>query len=273
MRFQSILTILAFILGMGALPPTVRAGNQPTRLSAANIVHQSAQRYASLASYRDQGTVASTLGKIVTASYSFTIKLARTNRYQICWWQPEHTQVPKGVVWSAGHGNYLWLKNSSRPRKTRNRETDLAMAAGISGGVVATIPETFFHARWGNQLGVAAMRSRRLPDGSVGNIDCYVVAYGNRGHTNTLWIGKRDLLIHQIERFTSAARVKKTMEEQAKTNPHVRALLQETNPQLFQDSRTIEIHRSIQSNPGLTNLDFEFHPPARKPSQAKQKSK
>jgi len=264
MKVRSTTILTAILAGtlitMTSMPAL--AADKPTDLSAADIIKQAAQKYANLTSYSDEGATAATLGKITAASYTFTIKLARTNRYQICWWEPDNIYIPKGVVWSADDGNHLWMGGDFTPRKCADREMALASATGISGGVAASIPGTFFKMNWGNQLGASTAAAKRQADEKVGDIDCFVLSHGEGGRTNTLWIGKSDFLIHQIENDTSAALLKKTLEDQAKTNPQLRSVLDSSGTQMFQDSKSIEIHRNIKLNPSLTAKDFDFHVPA-----------
>ena len=254
-----------FILFLiGAALTIAHAGDAPADLSAADIIRQSQAKYAALTSYSDEGTTVATLGAATASSYTFTINLARTNLYQILWRQEGEVFAPKGVVWSAGDGDFLWLGNNFEPRKCRDRETALASATGISGGAAASIPGTFFKMNWGNQLAAASLNSRRQADEKLGGVDCYVLTHGAGGRTNILWIGRQDLLIHQIENDTSAATMKALMEEQAKKNPALRDMLETSGERLFQDSKSIETHDHIRLNPPLTKTDFEFKAPAAK---------
>jgi hypothetical protein len=250
--------LVFFAIGLRTLPAA--AADTATALSAAAILQRSAETYAALTNYSDEGATASKLGNITAASYTFTIKLARTNLYQICWYAPDQIYVPKGVVWSAGDGDYLWMGADFKPRKSASREMALAGATGISGGAAASLPGTFFKMRWGNQLAGTA-GTRRLADEKIGDTDCFVLTHDHGGRTNTLWIGKKDFLIHQVENDTSGDLIKKTLEEQAKTHPEVRSILEQSGPDMFQNSRTIEVHRDIKLNQPMRRADFAFHPP------------
>ncbi len=253
---------IAVILSFGIPAGQAHAGDAPASLSAAEIIKQAAAKYASLKSYSDEGATASKLGNLIAASYTFNIKLARSNLYQVIWWEPDQVYTPKGVVWSAGNGNFLWMGKSFTKQKCADQERALASATGISGGVAANIPGTFFKMNWGNQLGVTADGARRKADEKIGDVDCFVLTHGAGGRTNILWIGKNDFLIHQVENDTSAALLKRTLEEQAKKNPQIRTLLETAGSQMFQDSKTVETHRHIVINPLLTATDFDYHVPA-----------
>jgi outer membrane lipoprotein-sorting protein len=247
---------LPAILSLVSLATTCVAGDQAT-LTATDILKQSAARYAALNSYSDEGVSVSTLGTNIAASYSFTLKLARTNLYLIIWREPG-APSPRGVAWDAGGGDFLWMGKGTSPAKYTNRLDVLSRATGISGGAAAAVPGTFFDMNWGSQLRAYMNDSTRAADDKVGDTDCYVLTRGSNGHTNTLWIGKQDLLIHQVENDTSAAAVRAALEAQAARNPQVRALLDSNDPQLGQDVRSVETHANITANPSLTTADFHY---------------
>jgi outer membrane lipoprotein-sorting protein len=257
-----LLALVAVISFVGNPTPLANAGNASADLSAADILKQTAEKYASLTSYSDEGSTVATLGTITAINFTFTIKLARTNLYQIAWWQEDQVYIPKGVVWSAGDGNFVWMGKNFKPQKHTEMELALASATGISGGAAASVPGTFFKLKWGNQLDGSKAESKRKADEKIGDVDCYVLTHGAGGQTNILWIGKQDLLIHQVENDTSGAFMKTTLEEQAKKTPQIRAMLEASGGELFKETKSIEIHRNILINPPLTKTDFDFKAPA-----------
>jgi hypothetical protein len=238
------------------------AADNVTILSAAEIIKQTRAKYASLSSYRDEGTAVATLGTNLASGNAFTIKLARTNLYQIVWRQAGELHAPKGVVWSAGSGDFLWKGKGSKPEKAVSQEKALASATGSSGGAAASVPSIFFKMSMGNPMSMAAIAGTRSADDKVGDVDCYVVTHGVGGRTNTLWIGKADFLIRQIENDTSAAALKDLLEAQAKANPQIRALIEANGAQMFQDSKSVEMHQKIVINPPLIPADFNYQVPA-----------
>ncbi len=264
MKIKSLLLIATISLAVNQAPLAL-ATDATTDLSAADILKRAAAKYAALTSYSDEGTTVATLGTLTASSYTFTINLARTNLYQIVWRKADEFYIPKGVVWSAGDGNFLWMGKNFKPQKQPSMELALAGATGISGGAAASIPGTFFKMKWGNQLGAASADTKSKPDEKIGDVDCYVLTHGTGGRTNILWIGKQDFLIHQVENDTSAALMKTMMEEQAKKMPQIRAMLESAGAQLFQENRSVETHQNIRINPPLTKADFDFKVPAAKP--------
>ena len=132
-------------------------------------------------------------------------------------------------------------------------------ATGISGSAAASIPGTFFKMNWGNQLGAAVRSAKRKADERIGDVDCYVLTREARGTTQTLWIGKQDLLIRQVERITSAKVLAAALEGEAKKHPEVQAMLDRNKASgipLAQETKSVETHTNIRVNPQLSPADF-----------------
>ena len=251
-----ILLIFCLALTLAAATLPTLAADDPAG-PAADIVKQSLAKYASLTSYSDEGATVSTLGKTIAKSYLFTLKLARTNLYQVVWRQAGEIS---GATWSAGNGDFLWMGTGFELKKCKDRENALARATGVSGGVAANLPGTFFNMSWGGLLRAHQADFTRAPDDKVNDVDCFVLTHEANGRTNTVWIGKQDFLIHQIETDTSAKVVRAALEAQAQKNPEIRALLDSNDPQVSEDVKSIETHRNIVINPPLqpANLDFQL---------------
>jgi hypothetical protein len=133
----------------------------------------------------------------------------------------------------------------------------LASATGISGGAAASIPGTFFSMNWSNQLGSSASSAKRQANDKVGDVVCYVFTSDLKGQTRTHWIGKEDLLIHQVRTVTSAAAMEAAQAEAAKRNPEIAARLLKSKPQGITSTET---HENIVVNQKLADKDFV--PPA-----------
>jgi hypothetical protein len=261
--FSLRLALLALLLSPA--PLRLAAADSTNDLTAGQIVQQARAAYAKLTSYRDAGKSVTTMGSLTAASFNFTIQLARTNLYKVVWWQGEESFTPKGAVWSAGNGNYLWMAAlGATARKEQSQELAIASATGISGGAAASIPGTFFKMNWGGVL-AAATQSARLPDEKIGDADCFVLKSDAKGRTNILWIAKSDFLLRQIENDVSGTQIKNMMEEQAKNNAQVRNMLAAAGTQMFQDTRMVETHEAIKVNEPVAPGDFDFQVPAAKP--------
>jgi uncharacterized protein YneF (UPF0154 family) len=136
-------------------------------------------------------------GKPQKASSTFSLRLSKPDFYLIEWRQKVNSQgTEDGAVWSAGEGNFLWVSRDGKPKKQKDRNTALAMAAGDSFEVAGTIPSIFYDegANVLRVLGTPAMMADEKIDGD----DCYVIS-GTLGNRKTLlWISRKTFLIRQI---------------------------------------------------------------------------
>ena len=209
------------------------------KLTPHEIVKQAQDAYAALSSYSDNGMVGmDAAGYAVTTKFS--IRLQRPNQYLINWTQTSNRPGAEiqGSVWSDGTSDYLLFIAGSpnqgkpaEPQKVRDMQMALGSATGPSGFAAATIPGIFFYQYWGDVLGVPASGKAKLtmhPDENVGGVECYVIssfidlsqqpapvqsskASGMEKlgtSTITLWIGKRDHLIHQTRKVSEGAIMK-----------------------------------------------------------------
>ena len=240
--------LLAASAGMAARAGDAVADN----LRAADILKKSQAQYTALTNYSDEGKAVSVLGETSVAPCNYTIKMARPHLYRIAWDQDSGFFDQKGAVWSVGAGDFL--KMGTSVQKEPNMSLALSSAAGISGGAAASIPGAFFNVVWGNPLGVPPLTEKRLPDAKVDSVDCFVLARDLQGTTTTLWIGKADFLIHQVQRVTSAQAVKARLAEAAKQDPKLAASLPATAAQAITST---EIHTHIVVNQKLSPADFD----------------
>jgi RNA polymerase sigma factor (sigma-70 family) len=241
---------MAVLLAGGAATVAISQTSSDDKLTPQEIIEKSQDTYASLSSYSDEGKTVSTIGSTTVAPTTFTIKLARPNLYRIEWQQNNGFLDQKGVVWSAGYGDFLKI-GDREPVKSSDKESALAGATGISGGAAASIPGTFFKMNWGNQLGASIQSAKRKNDEKIGDTDCYVLTQEKGGLTRTLWIGKQDFLIHQLENDTSAAFMKAEVEKAAKKNPEM-----QLRPSVAGDRKFIETHMNISMNQKFSASDF-----------------
>ena len=105
-------------------------------LSPEAIFQRALREYASLTSYRDEGTTRSTLNG-TTITRAFTIRLARPNLCRIAWEQTTasggaKTTDKQEAIWSAGEG--CFMETASGAKKRSSLELTLNGATGISGG-------------------------------------------------------------------------------------------------------------------------------------------
>lgn len=239
---------IATALIVGGAAVGVFQGSNNDGWQPSDIIKKSRDTYAALTSYRDEGTTADTIGNDTIAPHEFTIRLARPDLYRIAWRQDMGFFVSTGAVWSAGNGDQLAANGS--PVKYPDKETALSAATGVSGRAAGSIPGTFFQMNWGDQLGRAPSMTRKK-DEKIGDANCFVLTDVKNGRTRTLWIGKEDFLIRQIEHKTSAADLQALLEAEARKHP---GLALPTS--VSGDSTSIEIHSHIVVNQPFTKTDF-----------------
>jgi len=250
-KIRSFIGISVAVLLVSGSPTVVFSNDVAGDNLSPNQIFEKAQgKYASLASYSDDGQIVATMNN-TAINTTFTIRLARTNFYRIEWQQntessysTNNTQVQ--AVWSSGAGNHLEMGHE--PQNEDSREIALATATEISGGAAGTIPRTFFNMQWGDQLNGSGLNQNRQPDEKVGNVDCYVFSRESQGRIKTIWIGKQDFLIHQIRTFTTAEAMQAMMVKVTKGNFEMNSNIHSFT--------LIETHANIVLNPQFSRLDF-----------------
>lgn len=247
LKFAMSIGIVALLAG-GVVKVAISQTSHSGRLGAPEIIKRSQAAYAALTSYSDEGKTVFSLG---TNPTTFSIKLARPNLYHIGWTGDRGFFTGTGLVWSAGSGYFYKMDQFNTPIKNDNMDMSLISAIGVSGGAAASIPGTFFNLHWGNKLGAAMQTAIIKPDEKIDAVDCYVLTQKNAGGTQTLWIGKQDFLIRQIEGDCSLADIIASMEALAKQHPGIKLL-----PNMGGYIKTVETHRNIVTNPPLTESDF-----------------
>ena len=200
---SAILLMSVLMNGTAMMAQSIDATNND--LSAGEIFAKAQANYSSLASYSDEGRVVTSLDG-ATSVTTFTTRLARANFYLIEWQQQGGSDVAgnTGVqdVWSSGADNFLergyGLQNETTP--------DIALdeAGCFSSGAAATVPMTFFNLQWKDEWSGSESGEVRQSDERVGGVDCFVLKSEAQGQTKTLWIGKQDFLIHQVQTEMSA---------------------------------------------------------------------
>ena len=130
---------------------------------------------------------------------------------------------------------------------------------GISSSAATTIPATFFKMASSDQLGGPSSDEKRQADEKVGDADCYVLASELNGTTKTLWIGKQDFLIHQIQNCKSARSPAKVAPPPLAAPANIRletiAALEKAG---FPGITSTETHMNIVINQSLSKADFDY---------------
>jgi RNA polymerase sigma factor (sigma-70 family) len=248
LKFAIGCSAFALLAGGGAVVAIsqIQSGD---KLTAQEIIQKSRDAYAALSSYTDEGKIISSIGTNSVAPHTFAIKMSRPNLYRINWKQDSGFFVSTGMVWSAGNGDFQ--KTTVSSRQERNKEEAFSSAAGISGGATVNVPGAFFDIESGNPFGSATKVATRLPDEKIGGADCYVLTRASGERIKTLWIGKLDFLIRQVQNDTSAAGLKAVMEAAARKHPE-----RPIPAAVAGDSQSVETHTNIMVNQPLTQKDF-----------------
>ena len=199
------------LLAGGAVTVAVSQSSDSDKWTPEEIIRKSQEAYAALSSYRDTGAFIEERGN-QTQTITFNIRLQRPALYRVEWSKSEVSgqfnrdtvltaNSSKGVIWSAGGENFLAIDANAPKNTFQDLQMTLNSTRGLSGQASTTIPGVFFKLTWpagygGNVLDQTYATIERLKDETVNGVDCYVVS-SRRAGTTTLWIGKRDSLLHQ----------------------------------------------------------------------------
>ena len=295
----------AILLAGGAATMAVSQTSGGDKLTAMEIAKQSQDAYAALSSYSDTGTVvAESAGGNVNTT--FTTRLQRPNLYHVDWSQTSGTtpgaSQSKGSVWSSGDGYFMQMSVAGReiyptPVNQHTMQMSLGASAGVSSSASSTIPGVFFgELSKSDVLGLAVKGASKMitltkePDAKIGDVDCHAFTsaidpskfpgggklpngMGTVGKTSTtLWIGKKDHLIHQVRQTidTSSMSMPAMSDETIKTTlenlkqPATPAAIEawrtqmETAMKKAQGSKAVftQMHENIVVNQKFSPADF-----------------
>jgi hypothetical protein len=190
--------------------------------------------------------------------------MARQNMYRIQWEQTQGTatmtMTTRGAAWSAGEGDFVL--SAGGVQRIQNRDMALATAAGISANASVTVPGAFFDIEdFGSfkQLITQSSGLFQKQDETIGGVDCYVIA-GSRSETGqktttTLWIGKKDSLIHESRRAIEHIDETSNLEGlDAATKEKLQQM--QRKPVIF-----TETHENISTNNSFKESDFVHDDP------------
>jgi len=196
-------------VGVGAVLLSGNGVDNTTDPAAEEILNKVFEKYASLSSYSDNGRTFTDF-----ATNTFSIKLGRPDLYRMEWDAVGRGLGFSGAAWSAGDGHFLFYtgptwQDTQRYSRMKGLGEGFEFYGNISGGAALTIPPAFFGKPVSDEFGLLAMSSNFLKreDAKIGDIDCYVLTGHLKARADipvSLWIGKNDLLIHQIQRTTLA---------------------------------------------------------------------
>jgi predicted Ser/Thr protein kinase/outer membrane lipoprotein-sorting protein len=172
------------------------------QIAATEIMRKMGEKYAALSSLSASGHVVSEVaptpgGKATSIKQTFTLNLGRPDFYRITWNNPSLPEVVRqGAAWSAGDGHKVLI--AGKVGTFLNRETALAAATGVSGGVAQTVPSLFFKVD-PQGLVQSLKNATLLPEETVDAVPCHVVAANQATNKMTLWIAKKDGLLKKVQ--------------------------------------------------------------------------
>jgi RNA polymerase sigma factor (sigma-70 family) len=197
---------MLLLVGAGAVFLSRDRVDKTTDPVAEEILNKVFEKYATLSTYSDNGRTFTGL-----ATNTFSIKLGRPDLYRMEWDAVGGLGI-SGAGWSAGDGHLLFFtgpgwKDTQRYSRMKGLGEAFGFYGNISGGAAMTIPPVFFGKSVSDGFGLLALSSNFLKreDAKIGDIDCYVLTghlKARRDIPISLWIGKNDLLIHEIQRTT-----------------------------------------------------------------------
>jgi len=198
---QALLTALILFGVAGSMSvsraqETATASNEPSTLSAKEILYKVRQAYAGLSTYRDTGWTVQHY-KDDAWTNTFTELLGPRTRYRVEVVTAAHPYSQTNRFWCDGIEHRF---QSGGP--TVFRGMDLAGNL-LDVSDETSIPAVYFLLSWGNiftplNLGPDTELIRK-PDEAVGGELCYVVARTTAAHPATIWVGNRDFLIRRCQ--------------------------------------------------------------------------
>lgn len=260
MRSKSLLlSLIAAVCSIGG--PLF--AQQPDEIDAKSIIDRASRTYSDLTSYQDTGIVERIMerpGKRdhrIKAPFQTAFKHADKLRFE---WTETLTggQTDQHVVCYDQRDAFTYWENLQQHRREKDLRSAIAGATGISGGAVGRIPGLLLETKaWGHTIFSSLSSVVRIPDDIIEGVPCFVIAGKDiAGSEKTLWIGRDDYLVRQIEEIS---RLGKLPEDALKRLPAeaVAALDRSDITRVL----TRETHRDIQVNHDIPDDFFTFVPP------------
>ena len=290
-------TKLKFALGLGAAAllvggaATIVLSGGVTDSEAVKILKSVEAKYASLSNYSDMGKIISG-GSQNTITQRFSLKLAREGMYRAEW------NDNKCAVWSDGSGDFWIKENGTNLAFVKMWDKGMMTMSGADvTPSISTVAPLFFNETWGNfgKLPIfSSSKVQKRDDEKIGDMECFVLTETSQlpgltkqetgTNKETLWIGKQDQLIYQIQRVLDWPIVLRPTDDKfvrdllqkmrSPVNPQtvteMKKQLEERNRQLAEQQKLntiarmtfIETHENIAVNQPLSKEDFVHAVPA-----------
>ena len=235
---------------------------KPDEPEAVAILQNTLTKYAVMTSYSDTGIAIYARQNSLTNT--FKIKLGRPNYYLVEWDQrtlPEFSF--KGAIWFAGDGNFLFnaaVGGDTIFRRMQDAYSAQVEGMGFSGEAAFYIPSFFQEAK--TKRGRVSGSLAKNKDDMIDGIDCCVLTETLKDRTITRWIGKQDLLIHQIQtRYSTLLSSKPTLVDDATIQAALVKFGKPVSPDSIASMRTQieEVEQNSQKQSGNDYTVTEIH--------------
>jgi len=267
MKFAVGIGVIALLAGSAVTVAFSQIG-ESDNLPPKEIMKKAMDKYASLNSYADIGKYVSVRNGKTNNVSTFKIQLGRTNLYRIEFEETPFPAVPtRGAVWSAGKGDFAMFGENDFGSKGRiEKLPDMKSAllrAALAGWGAAN---AFFNL--GGNLKVLSIwdpnKVEKQNDEKIGSVDCYVISGTENNLTRTVWIGKRDFLLHQSQTIAKApmqmgadnAAFDKEFEREAKDL--LTKMNQEVTPEAIA-AKKAELWQAMKEANNSTTIQTETH--------------
>jgi hypothetical protein len=253
MKMKFAVSVGMVVLLAGGIATVALSGNENSR-EVREILKSVETQYASITSYTGTSImIAGDSQRTNTIIIRASMKLARPDLYLSEW------GTNKPTVWSDGSGDY-WLGGHG-PKPVLVKMWDKGMMS-MDGAEVdssfLTIAPLFFGNLWGNHSKLPTFSSskvQKLPDEKIGDFDCYVLTStlqypGLTGqdtmtNTETLWIGKEDRLIHQVQGISEWPIVPEPTDDQFIVDL-LRKMRSQVNPQTIAEMKKQIVESNVR---------------------------
>jgi outer membrane lipoprotein-sorting protein len=259
--------ITAVVILMFSVMNTLYSGEMP----AGDILRKSAEKYKSLKTYSDTGSVRSEVvynGSRISVDISFKILMKKPDLYLITWSQ-KSSMIPvpqKSAVWNDGQQAYLYISTMRAFSKLPNAKFGLASSAGISDGITNFIPSLFFEFFYKSDSFIKKLKKPKVSGTEfLDGDECYVItASASFTKKITLWISKSTFLIRKSSKEIAGSEKKSKdsdikKEKRGLFNLAERRKSADSNSEDLNGS-VLEIHNNI-SFPELEKQSFKFKMP------------
>jgi outer membrane lipoprotein-sorting protein len=192
-----MLYIFGSLLSAGLLS----ANAQENSLAARQILDRMADTYAHCQSYQDTGILKENYSPSVTEDKEilFTTAFIRPDCFRFEYQKQEKSSLSRYIIWAKGKDVRSWWNRKGSIEKTTSLDFALAAATGISSGTANHIPALLLPEQIKGRRFTDMTQIKRIEDGKLDSIDCFLIQGSYEGREIILWIDKKTFLVYQME--------------------------------------------------------------------------